>query len=190
MTKLIDQLTEFQSHKIVRAAPIKRVRLDDSAIDVDLGDGLVAEVACEPGMFARYVPVAGDFYVIYRDGYPSISPRQEFVDGYTECGCPAALIEPPPPAAPSVPVLMSKANPSGWKLEELLVQLAHEIETLKTPLIAADPRPVAQMVVEHNNQIVVLLRKAAEIQAASYASLASIGPNQGPLGKPRIGVGS
>jgi hypothetical protein len=33
-------------------------------------------------MFARYVPVPGDFYVVYEDDYQSFSPRKAFLDGY------------------------------------------------------------------------------------------------------------
>lgn len=34
-------------------------------------------------MFSRYVPVPGDFYVVYADGYKSFSPRQAFLEGYS-----------------------------------------------------------------------------------------------------------
>jgi hypothetical protein len=33
-------------------------------------------------MFSRYVPVPGDFYVVYVDGYQSFSPRIAFLEGY------------------------------------------------------------------------------------------------------------
>jgi hypothetical protein len=41
-----------------------------------------APVKAEPEMFARYVPVPGDFYVQYADGYKSFSPRKAFLEGY------------------------------------------------------------------------------------------------------------
>lgn len=88
------------------------------------------------------------------------------------------------------PLLMSKANPEGWKLEELLDKAALEIETLKTPLIRDDPRAAAKTVVHNNGRIVALLYEAARLQRDSYRVLATIGPNEGPLGKPRIGKGS
>lgn len=34
-------------------------------------------------MFTRYVPIPGDFYVVYEDGYQSFSPRKAFLEGYT-----------------------------------------------------------------------------------------------------------
>jgi hypothetical protein len=37
-------------------------------------------------MLARYTPQAGDFLVVYEDGYKSFSPRKAFLDGYTEDG--------------------------------------------------------------------------------------------------------
>ena len=37
-------------------------------------------------MFVRYVPVPGDYYVVYEDGYRSFSPRDQFLKGYTADG--------------------------------------------------------------------------------------------------------
>lgn len=37
-------------------------------------------------MFSRYVPVPGDFYVVYADGYKSFSPRKAFLEGYKREG--------------------------------------------------------------------------------------------------------
>jgi len=34
-------------------------------------------------LFARYNPIQRDFYVVYDDGYASISPRDAFLAGYT-----------------------------------------------------------------------------------------------------------
>jgi hypothetical protein len=33
-------------------------------------------------MTVRYTPVAGDFWIVYPDGYQSLSPRKAFVEGY------------------------------------------------------------------------------------------------------------
>lgn len=89
----------------------------------------------------------------------------------------------------SATVLMGPQNPTGWKLEDLLPQIAGEVEA-KTLKIASDPRPVARLVAENNDLIVKHLEEAEKLQRASYAALDAMAPNQGPLGKPRIGVGS
>lgn len=73
----------YQSHKKVRALEILRI--------IDTGNDLILHFV-EPGhphkkidrsIVARYIPKGGDFYVVYDDGYESISPRQPFLDGYT-----------------------------------------------------------------------------------------------------------
>ncbi|WP_052954872.1 hypothetical protein [Microvirga vignae] len=87
------------------------------------------------------------------------------------------------------PVLMSPENPTGWKLEELLGALQHEVHN-KCARIARDDRPVAKAVLRNNHRIIDLLRVAMSLQEESLAALASIAPDPGPLGKPRIGEGS
>lgn len=86
-------------------------------------------------------------------------------------------------------VLMSPENPGGWKLEELLAQLHREVST-KCAKIETDSRPPAKHVLRNNQQIMGLLKQAEALQRDSYDVLDAMGPNQGPLGKPRIGEGS
>lgn len=187
MTALL-KLPEYRSHKVVQAAKIESIALDLSAFTI-VNDGQPVLVVPAEGMFARYVPKTGDYYIVYRDGYTSISPASEFEAGYRELEPPPEPVVPLPPKEVA-PLLMSRANPEGWKLEELLDKAALEIETLKTPLIRDDPRTVAQAVVYNNGKICALLTEAARLQRDSYRMLAQIGPNQGPLGTPRIGTGS
>lgn len=79
----------FESQKRVHAARILRVK-HNAAGSVELlelrgADGDILLMTTFPAqMFARYVPVAGDYYVVYEDGYASISPRQAFEQGYIE----------------------------------------------------------------------------------------------------------
>lgn len=87
------------------------------------------------------------------------------------------------------PVLMSPENPEGWKLEELLERLRREIVT-KCEKIHNDKRPVARAVLRNNEQIIGLLFQAEALQRDSYDKLDAMAPNEGPLGKPRIGAGS
>jgi hypothetical protein len=43
-----------------------------------------APIMASEEMFSRYIPVPGDFYVVYNDGYKSFSPRKAFLEGYTK----------------------------------------------------------------------------------------------------------
>jgi hypothetical protein len=73
------KLTKFQSHKTVHAGRILDIVGDD--LTLEGADGTVM-VTAAPNMFSRYRPVEGDYYVVYDDGYASISPRQAFEAGY------------------------------------------------------------------------------------------------------------
>jgi hypothetical protein len=84
-----EQLPAWQSHKVVRAGrivAIGQVTLQDGKAGRSLGvegaDGNIYEARCDGEMFTRYFPVEGDFYVVYEDGYESISPAQAFTEGY------------------------------------------------------------------------------------------------------------
>ena len=83
-------------------------------------------------------------------------------------------------------VLMSRDNPEGHKLEELAVKLQQEMQA-KTDLIRYDDRWQAQTVVSNNQQIIELLKVIENIQRASFRALATLGPDEGPLGQPRVG---
>ena len=87
------------------------------------------------------------------------------------------------------PVLMSAENPEGWKLEELLSQMRDEL-MVKNRRIANDDSAVAQAVHQNNKMILQLLTGCENLQRDSLARLASLAPDPGPTGTPRIGVGS
>lgn len=87
---------------------------------------------------------------------------------------------------PPEEVLMSPTNPEGWKLEDLLLVLQGEVAG-KSAKIMHDERLIARTVLHHNAQIIGLLIQAEAIQRQSYALLDNMAPNEGPLGKPRIG---
>ena len=89
----------------------------------------------------------------------------------------------------NIPVLMSPENPTGWKLEDLLRELQSEVLG-KCNKISADTRWQARRVLRNNEQIVGLLAQAEALQRDSYDVLDAMAPNEGPLGKPRIGNGS
>lgn len=80
------EMPRYQSHKQVHA--LKILAVDRAA------DGLSYWITFEEQMtyapikvagdiFARYFPQPGDYYVVYEDGYKSISPAKAFEEGYT-----------------------------------------------------------------------------------------------------------
>lgn len=73
-------LERFRSIKIVHAGEILLVT-EDGAM-VRRADGTDVALAFLPEMTAPYMPVAGDRWMVYEDGYQSISPREAFVAGY------------------------------------------------------------------------------------------------------------
>ena len=73
------EMPRYRSHKQVWALKIKSV---DGFMLVFSEDGY-APIAVDPPMFTRYTPIAGDYYVVYDDGYKSISPAKPFEEGYT-----------------------------------------------------------------------------------------------------------
>lgn len=86
-------------------------------------------------------------------------------------------------------ILMGPQNPTGWKLEDLLEALQFEVMK-KCDKIISDSRPVSRKVLRNNQQIIGLLAQAEALQRDSYDRLDAMAPNEGPLGKPRIGEGS
>lgn len=87
MSKLDKVLKPYTSHKKVKAAEITSVgSIVDGARSCPVTLAGVLTVELEAAIFARYVPVPGDYLVVYEDGYQSFSPRKAFLDGYTADG--------------------------------------------------------------------------------------------------------
>lgn len=86
------------------------------------------------------------------------------------------------------PILMSRENPTGYKLEDLLRKLRDEIEQ-KSNRIKGDPNPQALLIRNKNAKISLLLREAEHLQREVMGTLDVIGIDQGPTGRPRIGAG-
>jgi hypothetical protein len=171
----------YRSHKVVRAAVIYDV------IEVD-GFFHVLVKPYDDDRVERFVPTVvsmiphaevGGFAVVYDNDFNSISPKKAFEEGYS------LLTD----SVPGTKVLMSNTNPTGWKLEELLPQICAELRE-KCARIEGDPNPVAQTVLAHNHDIIRMLTQATVKQRHSMEVLDTIGPDQGPLGKARIGRGS
>lgn len=72
------EMPRYKCHKEVHALRIRSIRGNV----LSFWEDWFAPLDVDPAMFARYVPVPGDYYVVYEDGYRSISPRKAFEDGY------------------------------------------------------------------------------------------------------------
>lgn len=95
-------------------------------------------------------------------------------------------------------VLMSQDNPAGWKLEELVDKLRHELALKQARLAHAiidmdrgkDPtgrRAFALKVMQNNRDIDGYLEQIGVLQLDTQAALDCIGPDQGPTGPSRLG---
>lgn len=80
-------LPRYVSHKEVGAleiAGLTSVGMIEGVLSyrLEFKDERFASIVIDAKLCSRYEPVAGDFYVIYDDGYESFSPRKAFVEGY------------------------------------------------------------------------------------------------------------
>lgn len=82
MAEPTDQMAHFQSIKVVKAGRIIEVG-DAGCVVENAGAGAVLR-AYPDNMTVRYTPVVGDYWVVYDDGYQSISPKAAFEAGYRE----------------------------------------------------------------------------------------------------------
>lgn len=83
-------------------------------------------------------------------------------------------------------ILMSAENPTGHKLEELLVQLQNEVND-KNNKIINDQSELSLAVQDNNSQVMELLNQARNLQVNSFELMAKKAPDNGPTGQSRIG---
>lgn len=96
-----NKLPQYRCHKVVGALKIKDIQRAPSgnatvAYFVIPEESGFLPFALDPKAIARYMPRPGDYYVMYEDGYTSLSPAKAFEDGYT-------LIEESVPPKPEQP---------------------------------------------------------------------------------------
>ncbi len=79
------KLDRYRCHKVVRAARIQAVTCSSTTTELLLvqGDGLLCAHTVNNDTLTRYTPVPGDYFVVYSDGYQSISPKKAFEEGYS-----------------------------------------------------------------------------------------------------------
>lgn len=77
----MSQMPKYQSHKIISALKIKTVA-GPNGCQLTFEEIGFEPIILEALMTARYRPKPGDYYIVYEDGYKSISPAKAFEDGY------------------------------------------------------------------------------------------------------------
>ncbi len=86
----------------------------------------------------------------------------------------------------TTPILMSRTNPDGIPLEDIIDQLIAEMNE-KQEYIEKDKSLAAQSLKLNSRQIIDLLIRIKRINNESRNLLETISPDQGPVGKPRVG---
>lgn len=81
-TVATDGLIRYRSHKTVWALAIDHIESIDGHIRLHFQDDTVQPVEVPPDVIHRLIPVKGDYYVVYADGYQSVSPKKAFEEGY------------------------------------------------------------------------------------------------------------
>ena len=79
------KMPRYRSHKEVHALKIAQVLVvnPDGSATLVIDDEGFGHVGVEKEVVSRYMPVPGDYLVVYEDGYRSISPAKAFEEGYT-----------------------------------------------------------------------------------------------------------
>ncbi len=80
------EMPRYVSHKKVWALEIATInRTVPGKVTLSFVDKGYAPITFEETdpMLVRYSPLQRDFYVVYKDGYQSLSPRKAFIEGYT-----------------------------------------------------------------------------------------------------------
>jgi hypothetical protein len=88
MTDLAPRLAEYVSHKRVRAGKIIGIlpmRVGGAReLTIELADGRseIVEITEELYRRGERTAAVGDYFLVYKDGYRSISPAKAFYEGY------------------------------------------------------------------------------------------------------------
>ena len=92
-------------------------------------------------------------------------------------------------STPTTKVLMSAGNPNGWKLETLLAQIVEDLR-VKNDALEGDASPTSSAIRHNNLGVIDCLALAGVRQLDTLRRLDLLGPDQGPSGTPRVGVGA
>ncbi len=84
------EIPKYKCHKVVHALQINSVEINPDrevrGILLHFTDEKYAPIREDMGFQVKHDPTAGDYYVVYEDGYKSISPAKAFEDGYRKIG--------------------------------------------------------------------------------------------------------
>jgi hypothetical protein len=90
----------YRCHKVVKAAQVLAIETQYGEDPVKPESYLIAlesgtKLVAKPGddVITRYLPVVGDYFVQYQDGYLSFSPRKAFEEGYHPASAPRLSAE-------------------------------------------------------------------------------------------------
>lgn len=75
-------MPQYKSKKLVWALEIDSVLHLTSEVEIRFTDKRFLPKMVKPEVISRHWPKHGDFFVVYEDGYQSISPRKAFLEGY------------------------------------------------------------------------------------------------------------
>jgi hypothetical protein len=81
-----DKMPRYVCHKKVWALQIKDISKSHwGKVTLGLGWGTPhPDIEVPTEWYERHRPKVGDYYVVYEDGYTSVSPAEAFEKGYTQ----------------------------------------------------------------------------------------------------------
>ena len=79
----VPELPKYLCHKEVRALKIKEVRRVDGIYYLHFVDENYPPLVVDTAWVDKFGPTRGSYYVVYKDGYASVSPAKAFEEGYT-----------------------------------------------------------------------------------------------------------
>ncbi len=125
-------LRVYRSHKEVQAGEIIGVDAVALTLTVAGADGTPQRWKGRPQLFAERVPEVGDWFMLYSDGYWSVSPRVAFLQGYREV--PVPVFEVLPPGAALIDVVLSAAELEEFR-KHWFRMMAESRDTIVAPVV-------------------------------------------------------
>lgn len=79
------EMPKYRSHKKVWALQVGEglEMLPDGSCKLPFVNSRYSPRIVAKEVVSRYIPMPGDYFVVYEGGYESISPKAAFEDGYT-----------------------------------------------------------------------------------------------------------
>ena len=77
------EMPKYRCHKEVHAVEIEKITYSKHYAMI-YPDSRFAAIRVDAEYVRKHNPQAGGYYVVYKDGYESWSPKEAFEDGYTK----------------------------------------------------------------------------------------------------------